>query len=311
MREPLISNPNDLTFTPAWRLSELVRRHAVSPVEITEHFLRRSEALNPHLNAYLTICADQAMAAAQAAENASNEGRDLGPLHGVPIAIKDLNPTKGIRTTRGSLVYKDWIPDEDDPVVERVRRAGAIIIGKTNTPEFGARGTTENRLGPACRNPWDTTRTAGGSSGGAAAALAAGLCPLATGSDAGGSIRIPGSFCGVYGIRPTQGRVPRLYKVPGGWGALSQNGPMSHSVRDAALLLQVIAGPDPRDPTSLHEPPPDFQAAAASADVKGLHIVWSPDLGYAITRQSSRAFWRAISNCLHPTFVSDWNRRHD
>lgn len=270
---------DDLTFAPAWQLRDLIRQRKLSPVEITEHYLRRIEGLNPRLNAYLTVCGEEALAAARAAEQAVMAGRDLGVLHGVPIAIKDLNPTKGIRTTRGSLVYKDWVPDEDDMVAERVRRSGAIILGKTNTPEFGARGTTENRLGDACRNPWDPTRTAGGSSGGAAAALAAGLCPLATGSDAGGSIRIPGSFCGVYGIRPTQGRVPRLYSGRGGWGIFSQNGPMSHTVRDAAILLQVLAGPDPRDPTCLQEQPPDFEAAARDGNVRGLRIAWSADLG--------------------------------
>lgn len=275
-----MANLDDLTFAPAWQLRDLIRRKELSPVEITEHYLKRIQDLNPRLNAYLTICADEAMQAARFAEQAIVDGRELEPLHGVPISIKDLNPTKGIRTTRGSLVYRDWVPEADDIMTERVRQAGAIILGKTNTPEFGARGTTENRLGEPCRNPWDLTRTAGGSSGGAAAALAAGLCPLATGSDAGGSIRIPGSFCGVYGIRPSQGRVPRPYSGAGGWGMFSQNGPMSHTVRDAALLLQIMAGPDPRDPTCIQQEPPDFEAAL-DGNVRGLRIAWSADLGYA------------------------------
>ena len=272
---------DELTFTPAWRIAELIRNQEISTVEMTEHFLARIEELNPKLNAYITVCPEQALASARAAEKAILENEEIGPLHGVPISIKDLNPTRGIRTTRGSLIYKDWIPDEDDMMSERVRLAGAVILGKTNTPEFGARGTTENYLGDACRNPWNTERTAGGSSGGAAAALAAGLCSIATGSDAGGSIRIPGSFCGVYGIRPSQGRVPRLYSGIGGWTPFSQNGPIAHTVRDAAILLQVMAGPDPRDPTCLQGTPPNFEQATFNADVKGMRIAWSPDLGYA------------------------------
>ncbi|MFQ5879992.1 MAG: amidase, partial [Dehalococcoidia bacterium] len=289
---------DDLTFAPAWQLRDLIRRRELSPVEITEHYLRRIEPLNPRLNAYLTVYGDEAVAAARAAEQAVMDGRHLRPLHGVPIAVKDLNPTKGIRTTRGSLVYKDWVPEEDDIVVERVRGAGAVILGKTNTPEFGARGTTENRLGDACRNPWNLERTAGGSSGGAGAALAAGLCPLATGSDAGGSIRIPGSFCGVYGIRPSQGRVPRPYSTPGGWGAFAQNGPMSHTVRDSAILLQVMAGPDARDPTCLQEALPSFEAAALDGGVRGLRMSWSADLGYAAVDPEVRQVAEAAASVL-------------
>ncbi|MEE8442781.1 MAG: amidase [Dehalococcoidia bacterium] len=268
----------DLAFTPAWRLRELVISKQVSPVELTELFLSRIETLNPRLNAYLTVAADQALADARRAEAGVNSGADLGALHGIPISIKDLNLTKGVRTTRGSLVYKDFVPDADEIVVARIRSAGAIILGKTNTPEFGHSATTENLLGDDGRNPWDPERTSGGSSGGAAAGLAAGLHPLAQGSDGGGSIRIPASLCGVYGIKPTQGRVPRPYPSPGGWGQFSQNGPMARNVRDVALLLQVMAGPDPDDPTSINEPPPDF-SASLEAGVRGLRFGWSPDLG--------------------------------
>ena len=269
---------NDLTYTPAWRLAELVRSKALSPVEITAHFLGRVHTYNNALGAYLTVADEHAMESARAAEAAVMAGRDLGPLHGVPIAIKDLNATKGIRTTQGTLIHKERVPDYDDLPVERVRGVGAIILGKTNTPEFGWKGTTENLLGGPCRNPWDPRRTSGGSSGGSASALAAGLCPLASGSDAGGSIRIPASFCGVYGIKPTFGRVPAAYDSPGGWRALSQNGPMARSVRDAALLLQVMAGPDSRDATSLREQPPDYVSALEEPSVHGLRIAWSPDL---------------------------------
>ncbi|MCZ6789451.1 MAG: amidase family protein [Chloroflexi bacterium] len=269
---------SDLTFAPAWKLRQLIGEKRVSPVELTELFLRRIEELNPTLNAYLTVAADQALESAREAEAAVQRGDSLGPLHGVPISIKDLATTKGIRTTRGSLLFKDFIPDEDEVQVQRIRGAGAVILGKTNTPEFGHLGTSENLLGDACRNPWDSTRTSGGSSGGAAAGLASGMHPLAHGSDGGGSIRIPASMCGVYGIKPTQGRVPKPYHGPGGWGMFGQSGPITHTVRDAAILLQVLAGPDPSDPTCLQESPPDF-AASLDDGVKGLRIGWSPDLG--------------------------------
>ena len=189
-------NDRDLAFTPAWELRQLLDSRKVSPVELTEMFLRRIEEFNPKLNAFLTVTADEALAEARAAEQKLTRGEQGGPLLGIPISIKDLEITKGTRSTMGSLIFKDTVPDQDSAVVERVRRSGAIILGKTNTSEFGLSGTTENRLGDACRNPWNTERTSGGSSGGGAAALAAGLCPLATGSDGGGSIRIPSSFCG-------------------------------------------------------------------------------------------------------------------
>ena len=268
----------DLTYMPAWQLAELVRSKRLSPVEATSHFLQRIEAYDPLLNAYITVVAEQALTAAYAAEAAVMAGDTLGPLHGVPIAIKDLSATRGIRTTYGSLLYKDRVPDHDDIPVERIRQAGALILGKTNTPEFGWKATTENLLTGPCRNPWDPGRTSGGSSGGSAAALAAGLSPLATGSDAGGSIRIPASFCGVYGLLPTFGRVPTAYDGPGGWRALSQTGPIANNVRDAALLLQVLAGPHSRDATSLPEPPPDFLAATVAPSVQGMRIAWSPRL---------------------------------
>ena len=247
-------------------------------MELTELFLERIEALNPILNAYLTVATEQALADARRAEAAVKPGAELGPLHGVPISIKDLNLTRGIRTTLGSLIYQDYVPDADEPVVARIRSAGAIILGKTNTPEFGYSGTTENLLGDDCRNPWDPQRTSGGSSGGAAAGLAAGLHPLAQGSDGGGSIRIPSSYCGVYGIKPTQGRVPQPYQGRGGWGPFSQNGPVSRTVRDAALLLQVMAGPDHDDPRTIKDQPPDFSESLESG-VRGLRLGWSPDLG--------------------------------
>ena len=271
----------ELCFASATDLVRLIRTKEVSAPEITELFYRRIAEINPKLNAYLALCPDQAMAQAAAAQEAVQRGEALGPLHGIPISIKDLEVTRGMPTTMGSAIFRDRIPDIDSVVVERVRRAGAIILGKTNTPEFGQSGTTENRLGDACRNPWNPQRTPGGSSGGAAAALSAGLCTLATGSDGGGSIRIPASFSGVFGIKPSQGRVPRY----GGYGKPSanyfgQSGPMSRTVADSARLLQVLAGPDPRDPTSTRESPPDY-TAGLNGGVAGWRIAWSADLGYA------------------------------
>ncbi len=272
---------HELAFKTAVELRGLIDSKEVSCVELTEMFLQRIEELNPVLNAYLAICPDEAIAAAHRAQEVIQGGEQVGPLHGIPISVKDLELTSGITTTLGSAIFRDRVPDLDSVVVERVKAAGAIILGKTNTPEFGLSGTTENRLGDTCRNPWDPSRTPGGSSGGAAAALAAGLCTLATGSDGGGSIRIPASFTGVFGIKPTQGRVPRY----GGYGYpaanhFSQSGPMSRAVADTALLLQVLAGPDARDPVSIREASPDF-SAQLDQGLEGWRIAWSPDLGYA------------------------------
>ena len=290
---------DNLAFTPATELRQLIATKQVSPVELSELYFGRIEKLDSKLNSYLTLNRDEAMQTARAAEEAVVRGDLLGPLHGVPISIKDLELTKGIRTTGGSLVFKDRVPAEDLALVERVRNAGAVILGKTNTPEFGMLGANENRLGDDCRNPWNPERTSGASSGGAGSALAAGLCALATGSDGGGSIRIPSSFCGVYGIKPSLGRVSRysVATAPVIGNLLSQSGPMSRTVRDSALLLQVLAGHDRRDPGSLREVPADY-LAAADRDVRGLRIAWSPDYGYApvepevteVTARAARVF---------------------
>lgn len=293
-------NSTDLAFAPAWKVREMVAAKEVSPRELVDLFLDRIDSLDPKLNSYLTVTADLAREQAAEAEAAVSRGDELGALHGVPISIKDLELSKGIRSTMGCYVFRDHVPDEDSVVMERVKNAGAIILGKTNTPEFGQSGTTENLLGDACRNPWNTERTSGGSSGGAGAALIAGLCSLATGSDGGGSIRIPASFCGVYGIKPTQLRVPRYGSVgrgPATANLFSQSGPMSRTVRDSALLLQVLSGHDARDPMSLKAPVPDFMSGLNDG-VKGLRIGWTADYGYApvdpdvlrITEASARKF---------------------
>ena len=273
----------NLAFAPAYEQAALIANKQVSPVELAAMYFERIERLDSRLNAYLTLTRDEAMAAARAAEDAVMRGDALAPLHGVPISIKDLQMTKGVRTTMGSLAYKDQVPDADSAVVERVRASGAVMLGKTNTPEFGLLGANENRLGEECRNPWDAARTSGASSGGAGAAVAAGLCALGTGGDGGGSIRIPASFCGIYGIKPTQGRVSSFSGVPPAaptGNLLSQQGPMSRTVRDSAILLQALAGYDGRDVSSLRAPVPDF-VGALDMDISGLRIAWSADYGYA------------------------------
>ncbi len=288
----------DLAFMPAVEVAQNVREKKISSLEATENFFQRIDRLDSQLNSYITLCQDQALADARAADDAVQRGSNLGPLHGVPISIKDLELTRGVTTTMGSALFSDRVPDMDSIVVERVKASGAIILGKTNTPEFGQSGTTENKVGEPCRNPWNTERTPGGSSGGAAAALAAGLCTLSMGTDGGGSIRIPASFTGVYGIKPTQGRVPRY----GGYGRpsanhFSQSGPITRTVADSALLLQVVAGYDTRDVNSLRQAAPDF-SANLGAGVKGMRLAWSSDYGFAavdpevveITERSAKQF---------------------
>jgi aspartyl-tRNA(Asn)/glutamyl-tRNA(Gln) amidotransferase subunit A len=312
---------SELAFMSAVELAQSIRDKKVSSLEATENFFQRIDQLDSQLHSYLTLCQDQALADARAADAAVRQGVELGPLHGVPISIKDLETTKGVVTTMGSAIFKDRMPDMDSVVVERVKAAGAIILGKTNTPEFGQSGTTENKLGEPCRNPWNTERTPGGSSGGAAAALAAGLCTLSMGTDGGGSVRIPASFTGLFGIKPTQGRVPRF----GGYGRpsanhFSQSGPITRTVADSALLLQVIAGPDTRDITSIREPAPDF-SANLGAGVNGMRLAWSSDLGYAavdaevvdITKQAAMKFIGLGANMddaklkLEDPFETFWN----
>jgi len=278
-----VANADDLAFQPAHRLRQLIERKEVSPVELTELALARIERLNPSLNAFITVAADPAMHAASEAEKAVTRGDPLGPLHGIPTSIKDLEAVAGVRLTSGSLLHKDDVADSDALCTQRIKAAGAVILGKTNTPEFGASPTTENRLGEPCRNPWNTERTPGGSSGGAAASVAAGITPIAQGSDGGGSVRIPSSFSGIYGIKATQGRVPRRHAGPLSWHPLNNSsvGPMSRDVRDAAILLRALSGPAPdAEPGTIQAEPPDFEAAVGRP-VTGLRIAWSPDFGGA------------------------------
>jgi aspartyl-tRNA(Asn)/glutamyl-tRNA(Gln) amidotransferase subunit A len=268
----------ELAFTPVHKLADMIRKKKLSPVELIEVILNRIRELNPKLNTYLTICEESAREGARNAEKALSKGVRLGSLHGIPASIKDLIATKDIRTTFGSLIYKDNVPTSEGTMVKRLKAAGAIIIGKTNTPEFGLCAQTENMLGDHCRNPWNLERTSGGSSGGAAAA-AAGISPLTQGTDGGGSIRIPASYCGLYGLKPNFGRVP---KDIASWGVspVSCTGPMTWTVRDCALIMNVISGPDGHDYTCIRTPPPDFVEALDARPKKKLKIAWSPDLRY-------------------------------
>ena len=283
---------DDIAFMSATDLAVAIRSKKLSPVEVVEAVLSRIGVLNPRLNAYCTVTAETARVEARASEAAVMRGDPLGPLHGVPISVKDLVITRGVRTTFGSRIYEAYIPEEDAPLVERLKAAGAILLGKTTTPEFGWKGATDSPLFGISRNPWNLDRTPGGSSGGAGAAVAAGLAPLAVGTDGGGSIRIPGSFCGVFGLKPTYGLVP-VYPASA-TGTLSHPGPMTRTVRDAALMLQVMAGPDDRDPLSFPLTCQD-SAAGLEGGVRGLRVAWSPTLGYAVVDREVRMLTEAAA----------------
>ena len=301
----------DLCYLPALELREVIRSKQVSPVEVVDAVLARIERLNPTLNAYCTVTAAAARGAAKDAEAAVMRGDPLGTLHGIPVSIKDLVATKGVRTTHGSKLYEQFIPDEDAPVVERLRRAGAIILGKTNTPEFGHKAITDNLVFGPTRNPWSLEHTPGGSSGGAAAAVATGLGPLAVGTDAGGSIRIPSSCCATFGLKPTLGLVA-MAPTFGGLETLSHTGPMTRTVRDAALMLNAIVGVDPRDLSSLPTMESDY-LAGLDRGIHGLRVAWSPDWGYAAVdpqiRQVTQAAARRFTELgcqveeAHPEFA--------
>ena len=270
---------DEVFWRSALDLAAAIRAKQVSPVEITEAVLARIEALNPRLNAFCLITADLALRDAREAEIAVVKGEPIGPLHGVPVSLKDVIFTRGLRTTGGSRLFAEALPEEDAIAVGRLRAAGAVILGKTNTSELGHKAVTENPLFGVTRNPWNLELTPGGSSGGAAAAVASGLGPLALGTDGGGSVRIPAAFCGVYGLKPSWGRVPQHPSFPG-WEHLSVTGPITRTVRDAALVLDAIAGGDDRDRHSLPREDGSY-VESCDEDIKGLHVAWTPDLGYA------------------------------
>ncbi|MEE2753345.1 MAG: amidase [Candidatus Latescibacterota bacterium] len=265
---------SDVTATV---LADRMRRRDQSAVEVTRDHLTRIESTNPKVNAIVTLTADQALADAEAADIAVAKGEPTGPLHGLPVAHKDLVDTKDVRTTLGSPIFSHNTPDQDALIVERLKRAGAITVGKTNTPEFGAGSQTYNEVFGETLNPYDLGKTCGGSSGGAAVALACGMVPIADGSDLGGSLRNPAGFCNVTGFRPSPGRVP-VWPNIAGWYPLSVQGPMARTVEDVALMLSALAGPDPRSPISIPEPGALFRLPL-ERDFTDVRIAWSQDLG--------------------------------
>jgi len=265
----------------ALELTDAISRGELSPVDVLDAVMEQVKRYNPELNAIVTLTEESARESAKKAEKMVKKGEKLGPLHGVPITIKDLIFTKGVRTTFGSKLYENFIPDEDAVLVERLKKAGVVIIGKTNVPEFGLIPVTDNVIFGLTHNPWDKRKTSGGSSGGAAVAVAAGMGPLASGSDGGGSIRIPSSLCGVYGIKPSFGRVPSYHPGFYGWETMNCEGPIARTVADVALMLDVMAGPDDRDRFSLPATNVSYLKTLEKG-IEGSRIAYSPDLGYAI-----------------------------
>jgi amidase len=267
----------ELCFLTATELARHMRAKELSCREVMEAHIAQIERVNPKVNAIVTFLPEQALQQARAADEALARGVEPGLLYGLPIAHKDLVLTKGIRTTLGSPIFKDFVPDQDEIIIERLHGAGALTMGKTNTPEFGAGSQTFNEVFGETLNPYDLTKTCGGSSGGAAVALACGMMPIADGSDLGGSLRNPASFCNVVGFRPSPGRVPTWpHRV--GWFPLPVEGPMARTVQDVALLLSVMAGPDPRTPIAISEAGEQFRQPLERS-FKNVRLAWSPDLG--------------------------------
>jgi amidase len=274
-RKTLVNS--DLCFLTATELARRIRAREVSVTEVIQAHLAQIDRVNPRVNAIVTLTAERALAEARAKDDALARGAAPGPLFGLPVAHKDLVPTRGIRTTYGSPIYRDHVPDQDALLVERLRAAGAVTIGKTNTPEFGAGSQTFNEVFGRTLNPYDPTKTCGGSSGGAAVALACGMVPIADGSDTGGSLRNPASFCNVVGLRGAVGRVPP-WPTDTLWATLHVPGPMARTVADVALMLSAMAGPDRRAPIAIAETGDRFRAPLGR-DFKGVRIAWSRDLG--------------------------------
>ena len=268
---------SDLVNLSAVEMVEMIKRKDVSAVELMMAHLQQVERINPKVNAIVTLLPEQAVEKAKKLDSAIAAGQDTGILQGLPVAHKDLVPTKGIRTTFGSPIYRDYVPDHNALIVDRIQQAGAITIGKTNTPEFGAGSQTYNEVFGETLNPYDVSKTCGGSSGGAAVALASRMVPIADGSDTGGSLRNPANFCNVVGFRPSPGRVPNFpSKV--GWGPISVSGPMARNVSDCALFLSAIAGQASRVPISITESGARF-LETLERDFSGTNIAWSEDLG--------------------------------
>ncbi|MCE2483737.1 MAG: amidase [Alphaproteobacteria bacterium] len=269
---------DDLCFTPATELGPLIRSKALSPVELIDAVLARIEACEPRINAFATLAAERARDAARRAEDALMKGEAAGALFGLPVTIKDLTETAGIPTERGSHALKGHVPSVDAPVIPRLEEAGAIVLGKTTTSEFGWSGVSRSPLSGITHNPWKEGYNAGASSAGAGAAAAAGYGPLHQGSDGAGSIRMPAHFSGIFGLKPTYGRVPN-WPVPNN-DQVSHVGPMTRTVADSALLLKAMAGPHPWDHTTLEAAPADYPALL-DGGIAGLRVAYSPDLGHA------------------------------
>lgn len=288
---------DDLCQMPATVLRQKIARREVSPVEVTQAILDRAVRLQPVLNCFITICADEAMQEARAAEQALMRNEPLGLLHGIPYTCKDLVNTRGVRTTFGSLIFQDNVPTEDAEAVARLRRQGAILIGKTTTSEFGAKCLTDAPLFGRTRNGWRADRTSGGSSGGAAVAVAAGIAPIGIATDGGGSTRIPAACNGVVGLKQSIGVVPHS-QTEDAFGNLTYVTPMTRTVADTALMLQAMAGPAPVDPWSIGVPVPDYcKAATAGGDLHGKRIMFcmAPQ-GRPVSSEVARAFEDALAH---------------
>lgn len=301
---------DDICYLSAVDLAAAIRARMLSPVEVTRAVLDRIDQLNPTLNAFCISIAEEALVTARQAEAAVVAGKPLGPLHGVPVSVKDILSVKDSRTTSGSKLLEHNITREDAPGIERLRRAGAILIGRTTTPEYGWKGVTDSRVFGITRNPWNPALTPGGSSGGAAAAVAAGLGPVGIGTDGGGSIRIPASFCGVVGLKASFGRIPNYPATA--VDSVRHTGPLTRTVADAALVLNVMAGPDERDPSSLPATREDY-LEGLDRGLQGLRLAYSPDLGYAhvdpevaqLCRQTASRFTEA--GALLETVALRWD----
>jgi aspartyl-tRNA(Asn)/glutamyl-tRNA(Gln) amidotransferase subunit A len=311
--EERTSHGEDLCFTPATTLAAAIRAKKISPVEVINSVYARIHKVNPTLNAFCTLTEEHARQQAKEAEAAAMRGERLGALHGVPVSVKDVFPTRGVRTMFGSRIRENYVPEEDAPAVAKLLAAGAILIGKTTTPEFAFKPVTDSPLSGITHNPWDLKKTPGGSSGGACAAVAAGVGPIAIGSDAGGSIRAPSSFTGIFGLKPSFGRVAYYPSPP---VPLVHAGPMARTVRDAALLLNVIAGPDERDLVSLPADATDY-LSACEGGIRGLRVAWSSTLGYAnvdpevrvVTEAAAKVFESSLGckvEASNPGFESPW-----
>jgi len=296
-------NQEDICFMPAWEMREKIIRQELSSQEITETIIDRIQRINPIINAYCTTTFDLARETAKEADKVVKKGEKLGILHGIPTSIKDLIDTKGIRTTYGCVIYQNFIPEKNAIAVNRLLEEGIVLLGKTNTPSVGLKAVTDNLIFGESKNPWNIKRTPGGSSGGSAAAVAAGLGPLSIGSDGGGSIRIPSSLCGVYGLKPHFGTIPRIFEKMG-FCTLSHYGPIVRYVKDAALMMNAMAGPYPLDKYSLNSQKINYLDALKEMPNR-LKIGYSLDLGYV--KAIDPEVEKAINNSIQKFESLDWS----